>query len=120
MSTVVISTVAMTTDAKAMVAITTVAMGTVDIEEEWLRKNEWSLIPNPANSMVTLQWSGDLKASEVRLYDQMGRPVEVVSLSGLQSPQFSVAHLASGLYYVTLQTEGGATATRKLVVASAQ
>lgn len=94
--------------------------GTVDIEEEWLRKNEWSLIPNPANSMVTLQWSGDLKASEVRLYDQMGRPVEVVSLSGLQSPQFSVAHLASGLYYVTLQTEGGATATRKLLVASAQ
>ncbi|MDA0304111.1 MAG: T9SS type A sorting domain-containing protein, partial [Bacteroidetes bacterium] len=63
---------------------------------------------------------GALQAREVRLYDQTGRPVEVISMGGMQNPQFSVAHLPSGLYYVTLQTEGGATATRKLMVASAQ
>ena len=97
-----------------------VVCGTVDVEEEWLRENVWSLLPNPANAMVTLQWSGALQAREVRLYDQTGRPVEVISMGGMQNPQFSVAHLPSGLYYVTLQTEGGATATRKLMVASAQ
>jgi hypothetical protein len=94
--------------------------GVVDVEEEWLRENAWSLSPNPANAMVSVQWSGELQAQEVRLYDQLGRPVEVIPLSGMQSPQFSVAHLASGLYYVTLVTEGGASATRKLMVSGIQ
>ena len=94
--------------------------GIVDVEEQWLRENTWSLHPNPSNALVTLQWSGELRAEEVRLYDQTGRPVETISFKGLENPQFSVAHLPSGLYYVTLQTEGGATATRKLMVASAQ
>ena len=94
--------------------------GIVDVEEQWLRENTWSLHPNPSNALVTLQWSGELRAQEVRLYDQTGRPVETISFKGIQNPQFSVAHLPSGLYYVTLQTEGGATATRKLMVASAQ
>jgi hypothetical protein len=94
--------------------------GVVDVEEEWLRENAWSLSPNPANAMVSVQWSGELQAQEVRLYDQLGRPVEVIPLSGMQLPQFSVAHLASGLYYVTLVTEGGASATRKLMVSGIQ
>ena len=94
--------------------------GTVDVEEEWLRENAWALHPNPANGLVTLEWSGELQAHEVRLYDQIGRPVEVISLSGIQTPQFSVAHLSSGVYYVTLETKGGATATRKLMVSGAQ
>lgn len=90
--------------------------GVVDVEEAWLRENPWSLRPNPANETVWLDWSGDIRASQLRLYDSFGRGVMTVIVQGMDTPQFSVSALQSGLYYVTLETEGGATATRKLLV----
>ena len=71
--------------------------GIVDVEEQWLReKHVVAAARIRPTQLVTLQWSGDLRAQEVRLYDQTGRPVETISFKGIQNPLFSVAHLPSG------------------------
>ncbi|MGY8941383.1 MAG: T9SS type A sorting domain-containing protein [Flavobacteriales bacterium] len=90
--------------------------GIVDIEENWLIQNPWQLRPNPANESVAIDWSGEIRAVEIRLYDNLGRFIKSMDVSGLEIPSFSVAALDAGLYYVTIQTAGGASATRKLMV----
>ena len=84
--------------------------------ENLLIQNPWQLRPNPANESVAIDWSGEIRAVEIRLYDNLGRFIKSMDVSGLEIPSFSVAALDAGLYYVTIQTAGGASATRKLMV----
>ena len=90
--------------------------GVVDVEEAWLQQNQWTLLPNPAKDVVYLDWSGEIKASQIQLYDQFGRSVRSFDLRGMEGPQFQVKDLPSGMYFVTLITQGGASATRKLII----
>jgi hypothetical protein len=76
--------------------------------------------PNPASGQVTLAFS--LEASQharLAVYDLLGREVAVVTdaLAPADKSTFSldVSGLASGLYLVRLQTEGGAAAQRLTV-----
>lgn len=90
--------------------------GIVDIEELWLQENTWSLLPNPAKDLVYLDWSGEIKASEIKLYNQSGQAVAAFDVRGMMRPQIRVADFPAGMYFVTLITQGGASATRKLVI----
>jgi hypothetical protein len=90
--------------------------GVVEVEEEWLIENEWSIRPNPARDRVYVDWSGEVQAAELRFYDALGRPVAQFDVRQKAVPAADVSGWAQGVYYVTLETAAGATATRKLVI----
>ena len=90
--------------------------GVVEVEEEWLIENEWSIRPNPVRDRVYVDWSGEVQAAELRFYDALGRPVAQFDVRQMAIPAADVSGWAQGLYYVTVETAGRATATRKLVI----
>ena len=90
--------------------------GVVEIEEAWLMDNAWSVRPNPAKDVLFVDWSGEIRASELRIYDGLGRPVMQVDVRNMDVPQADISALESGMYYVTVETAGGAMATRKVIV----
>lgn len=90
--------------------------GVVELEEQWLLTHEWAVRPNPARDRIYVDWSGDIRAVELRLYDGLGRPVMAFDVRQMDVPSANVQGLAPGVYFITLETEGGATATRKLVI----
>ncbi len=90
--------------------------GAVELEELWLMENEWSLLPNPAREQLYIDWSGEIQASEIRIFDAAGRSVLTANVRNMSTPAVSLAGLNSGMYFLTLFTEGGASATRKFLV----
>ena len=90
--------------------------GVVEIEEEWLLSNPWAVRPNPARNTIYIDWSGEIQAAHMRIYDQMGRPVLSCDVQQMTVPTADVSSLSSGAYFITLETEGGAMATRKLII----
>ena len=90
--------------------------GAVEVEEEWLIENTWSIRPNPARDRAHVDWSGEVQAAELRFYDALGRPVAQFDVRQMAVPSADLTGLVPGLYYVTLETAAGATATRKLVI----
>lgn len=90
--------------------------GVVDIEEEWLVSNDWKIRPNPAQNHLYIDWSGEIQAAQLRIYDQMGRQIGRYSVLGMQTPSLDISGLMPGFYYLTLETEHGATATRQFII----
>jgi hypothetical protein len=90
--------------------------GVVEVEELWLMENEWSLLPNPAREQLYVDWSGEVQAAEIRIFDAAGRSVLKVDVRNMSIPTVSLAGFNSGMYFLTLFTEGGASATRKFLV----
>jgi hypothetical protein len=90
--------------------------GVVEVEELWLMENEWSLLPNPAREQLYVDWSGEVHAAEIRIFDAAGRSILKVDVRNMSIPTVSLAGFNSGMYFLTLFTEGGASATRKFLV----
>ena len=90
--------------------------GIVDIEELWLIENEWTLRPNPTQDRLFVDWTGEIQASELQIFDAAGRSIMNVDVRNMTTPSVSVTGMESGLYYLTLYTAGGASATRKFMV----
>lgn len=90
--------------------------GIVDIEEMWLIENEWTLRPNPTQDRLFVDWSGEIQASELQIFDAAGRSIMNVDVRNMTTPSVSVTGMESGLYYLTLCTAAGAAATRKFMV----
>jgi hypothetical protein len=90
--------------------------GVVDVEELWLIENEWRLRPNPAQDQLFIDWSGEILAAELHIFDAAGRKVMMRNVRNMSTPSVSVAGLETGMYYLTIYTEGGAAATRKFLI----
>lgn len=59
--------------------------------------SEFKVYPNPSNSTVTVVQEG---ASQMNLYDQSGRLVKAVQLSGDKLNSISIDDLVEGMYYL--------------------
>lgn len=70
--------------------------------------------PNPANNQVSVIANENLK--EVRVYNTLGMLVTTVRANS-STQNIDVTEFANGIYYIQMDTESGATATRRLVVA---
>ena len=90
--------------------------GVVEVEELWLMENEWSVLPNPAREQLYIDWSGEIRAAEIRIFDAAGRIALAADVRNMGTPTVSLAGFESGMYFLTLFTEGGASATRKFLV----
>jgi hypothetical protein len=96
-------------------------VGTVIDDGELLAAGEsmtptiaWSIAPNPAHDRVDVQWT-DPKAGELQLLDLTGKVLQSQTLRGLGTT-LDVQDLPAGMYLLTL-TQGGARATKRLVIA---
>jgi DNA-binding beta-propeller fold protein YncE len=65
--------------------------------------------PNPASGMVQIE---GYKPHEIRLFNSQGQLV----LQRHEAKQFSVSHLASGIYYVQLYNKEGALLYRQKLI----
>ena len=90
--------------------------GVVEVEELWLMENEWTLLPNPARDQLFVDWSGEIQAAEILIFDAAGRKVLTADVRNMPTPTVSLTGFESGMYFLTLFTAGGASATRKFLV----
>jgi hypothetical protein len=63
-----------------------------------------SVYPNPAKDKVTI---GGNHIAEVRVLDNLGRVVKVISLKDATNPTLSLSGLATGTYHLRVQTTDG-------------
>ena len=90
--------------------------GIVEVEELWLMENEWTLRPNPAREQLTIDWSGEIQATEIQIFDASGRKILRTDVRKMTTPTVSLTGLESGMYFLTLFTPSGASATRKFLI----
>jgi uncharacterized repeat protein (TIGR02543 family) len=72
--------------------------------------------PNPTSGQLIIEMS-DMRyeTCDITIYDIYGRQYQVSNLkSQISNHQIDISHLASGIYYIRIQTENG-TVTRKVV-----
>ena len=73
-----------------------------------------SIFPNPAQDMVNIEFDTK-EAATIMLYDVNGQTVKTVQAGNRKNVQLSTSNLTSGVYFVEIRTETGATRS-KLVV----
>lgn len=83
---------------------------------------DFAAYPNPAQSHVFVQVNFDLSSiKEIRIFDQLGKPVLIKTLSGLNSNEgillFNIQDIPSGMYFIQVQV-GEAVITKKLLIQS--
>lgn len=84
-------------------------------------KLQVNLYPNPASDQLNIRYAiGSGAETEIMLLDELGRPAQQISRGnrapGEYTEQFSVNHLAAGIYYVRLRA-GELLETKAVVVA---
>lgn len=87
-------------------------------DETLLNQLEVNIFPNPMVNSLNLTFESKGEVTKISLFDTLGYEVQVFSNqkinAGMQNLQFDVANLASGTYYVRLQTKN-AQKTLRLV-----
>lgn len=76
-----------------------------------------SLYPNPANSNVTVNFALNQGQASIEVKNVLGQIQRVMPIvAGSKSANISVADLPSGIYFVTLKSNGNIIDTKRLVV----
>ena len=83
-----------------------------DVDEKPFIIRPYSYYPNPAQNELHLQYSPDVKPTQVELYDLQGRLVHSQS-DGLES--ISLQGLSAGQYFMKVTLENGKVFTDKVV-----
>jgi hypothetical protein len=74
-----------------------------------------NLFPNPANEAITLEWKDDFKQAQVMVYDAAGRLVWLHNWQN-NSLNINTSTWQSGNYLIKVETIGGETHQRKLLI----
>lgn len=93
----------------------------VGISSSDLRVNSFTAYPNPATSSVTIAYdlSGLYSANDTRLVitNLVGSKVAVRSLNGTSGKvSMDISNLDAGIYFYSIEANGQAVSTRKLIV----
>lgn len=83
--------------------------GMTSVEDLW--SGQWTISPNPADDMIQVNLADDVNASQIRIYDVLGK---LVYRSDIDNGQIDISGLTSGLYTVMI-TNGVLRSTKKLV-----
>jgi hypothetical protein len=76
-----------------------------------------SLYPNPANTNVTVNYALNQGPASLEIKNLLGQVQRVTSVvAGSKSSNLDVADLPSGIYFVTLKSNGNIIDTKRLVV----
>ncbi|WP_452226114.1 T9SS type A sorting domain-containing protein [Lacinutrix cladophorae] len=94
----------------ALSGTTTYNFSTLDIEEKEL--STFSMLPNPASSIVKVEVPENFSDFQIKLFDSLGKQI-LVNVS--EENTFDVTSLSAGMYIVSITSEGEKI-TRKLIV----
>ncbi|WP_420574538.1 T9SS type A sorting domain-containing protein [Kordia sp.] len=84
----------------------------VTLSRNTIEASSFQLYPNPAKDFITITSTNDQVVKNVSIVDTQGRNVFNASVT---TPRISVASLQQGMYFITLETETGATTTKKFI-----
>ncbi len=84
-------------------------------EEEQLTQIKYVIYPNPANEIISISATQNLRMIE--MYNMAGQLVKQIPLSGIKNQaQISVADLPKGIYLIETHFTSGIKQTKKIVV----
>ena len=91
------------------------------IHDASLQVNKFSAYPNPASSQVTIQYDLSNRSSndvtKIVITNLVGKKVRVIPVSNTAGKKnIDVSNLVAGIYFYSLEINGQATATKKLIV----
>ncbi|MFI5221529.1 MAG: T9SS type A sorting domain-containing protein [Bacteroidia bacterium] len=86
----------------------------VGIAEVISSKNEITVYPNPANSVLNIS-SVQNNISLISIYDITGRKVETRTLNNESEVSIDISHLNKGIYFMTVET-GSSRITKKIII----
>ncbi|MBN8642650.1 MAG: T9SS type A sorting domain-containing protein [Flavobacteriales bacterium] len=89
-------------------------INTITLSNTNFDSNEFSVYPNPANTIVTIS-SSNITLDNVEMTDLNGRVVKSINLGGVSNSEISIADLATGIYLLKINSNNG-TITKKLIV----
>jgi hypothetical protein len=76
-----------------------------------------SLFPNPANNNVTVNYAVNQGQAALEIKNLLGQVQRVMPIvAGSKSTNLNIADLPSGIYFVTLKSNGNIVDTKRLVV----
>ena len=93
----------------------------VGIEEQPMRVNRFTAYPNPATNQVTIQYDlsnrSSHDATRIVITNMVGKKVRVANISNTSGKKtLDISDLGAGIYFYTLEINGTATNTKKLIV----
>jgi hypothetical protein len=98
-----------------------IVIGSVGMKEQTQIQNCFSISPNPANSLVNLDYSLSRSTKlSISLMDFTGKLVDNIEVEnqrdmGSYTKPYNLAHLSTGIYFICFKTENG-TETKKLII----
>ena len=85
------------------------------LSKEKINTIAFSLIPNPSNGLINIQFDNLISDYNVEIYDVMGREVNFKKLENNDSKMILLDTVAKGIYYVTITADDLQT-TKKIVI----
>ena len=89
--------------------------GMLSVKDATITKSSFSVYPNPAQGIVTVEQKGNLSIKGIRVYDALGKNVFTKAQLNHAQYQIATADYASGLYLIHMETSAG-TVIEKLQV----
>lgn len=74
--------------------------------------NDLFVYPNPANSLITIEWSSGT-GKTIQLMDALGRNIQTINATE-NHISINIEHLSVGIYFIKVEGENGST-TQKFV-----
>lgn len=74
--------------------------------EEKDRQLSWSVFPNPASEIISIQFTNSLAKEQIGMYNATGRLVKIMEVSG--KAVFSITDLPNGLYFIRINNSNQA------------
>ncbi|ESU28183.1 hypothetical protein FLJC2902T_15280 [Flavobacterium limnosediminis JC2902] len=76
--------------------------------------SQFSVYPNPSNSMVTISNNGNIQINKISFFDINGRTVNSSNFKGATGTQIDISELNAGIYFMNIDTDEG-IATKKII-----
>jgi Secretion system C-terminal sorting domain len=78
-------------------------------------KEDLSIFPNPSSGIFTINLGNDLKSGNVKVYDQLGKPVREMVIENASKVDIDLSDLANDMYIVKIDL-GNELIIRKIIV----
>jgi hypothetical protein len=84
-------------------------------ETKSINKEDLSIFPNPSSGIFTINLGNDVKFGNVKIYDQLGKPVKEISIENANKVDIDLSNFANDMYIVKIDL-GNELIVRKIIV----
>ncbi len=94
-------------DCDSTTVLKAVACATTGIDENYKASDHIQLYPNPVTDILTIKSKNNLGIKSIAIINIIGQQVFQATVQNNEEQTFNVAHLASGIYAVHIETDQG-------------